>query len=142
MSLVGYVLIFTLVILITGIYFTVFGINSNFIKSAVLQNILKIHLLRFKFFIPLFSSVKQSIDKEYLIEKKLDIEDDIKKQSNQLKKNLRTLNYITLLQADVHIIKDPKRLEEINKLKEGVELQILKNTKILNKYKQLDISSI
>ena len=42
----------------------------------------------------------------------------------------------------MHIIKDPKRLEEINKLKEGIELQILRNTKILNKYKQLDINSI
>lgn len=142
MSLVAYFIIFTLLVFSIGAYFMFIELNSIAFNGDSSKKGLEISPSKTNFNTLLFSSSKCNEDKENTVRKKIEIQQEIEKQQKQLKRNLRTLNYITLLQADVHIIKDPKRLEEINKLKEGIELQILKNTKILNKYKQLDINSI
>ncbi|WP_278004829.1 hypothetical protein [Winogradskyella marincola] len=63
----------------------------------------------------------------------LETQNEMEKQRKQLKRNLRTLNYISLLLANDHMVKNPKRLEEICNLKEGIERQIIKNTSTLNK---------
>lgn len=63
----------------------------------------------------------------------LETQNEMVKQRKQLKRNLRTLNYISLLLANDHMVKNPKRLEEICNLKEGIERQIIKNTSTLNK---------
>ncbi len=63
----------------------------------------------------------------------LETQNEMEKERKQLKRNLRTLNYISLLLANDHMVKNPKRLEEICNLKEGIERQIIKNTSTLNK---------
>ena len=68
--------------------------------------------------------------------KTVDVDLEIKKQSRQLKRNLRTLNYIFLLEARPNMIKDQERLEEISNLKESLQRQIIRNTKLLNNYRQ------
>jgi|GEM_PF-5408188 len=142
MSLVTYFIIFTLLVFSIGAYFIFIELNPIAFNGDSSEKSLDSYHSKSNSNASLFSSSKYNGDKENMVRKKLEILQGIEKQQKQLKRNLRTLNYITLLRADVHIIKDPKRLEEINKLKEGVELQILRNTKILNKYKQLDINSI
>ncbi len=68
--------------------------------------------------------------------KPVDVNLEIKNKSRQLKRDLRTLNYITLLEARPKMIKDSERLEEISNLKEGLQRQIIKNTNLLNNYRQ------
>lgn len=142
MSLVTYFIIFTLLVFSIGAYFIFIELNPIAFYGDSSKKSLDNYHSKSNSNVSRFSSSKCNVGKENMVRKKLEIQQGIEKQQKQLKRNLRTLNYITLLKADVHIIKDQKRLEEINKLKEGVELQILRNTRILNKYKQLDINSI
>lgn len=67
----------------------------------------------------------------------LNIQAEVKKHNNILKRNLKTLNYLAVLQVNPSMINNPKRLEEIQNLKNGLERQIIKSTKLLNSYKEL-----
>ncbi len=141
MSVIIYVLIFAILVFSVGAYFMIMSPTPIAFNNDTSHNGLYAFNSKSNFNISVFSSSKCKEDKEYTINKELEIQQEIKKQRRQLKRNLRTLNYITLLQADAHMIKDPKRLEEISNLKEGIERQIVKNTRLLNNYRQLQITS-
>jgi hypothetical protein len=141
MSIIIYVLVFTISVFSVGAFFMIMSPSPIAFNNDASHNGLYAFNSKSNFNISVFSSSKCKEDKEYIINNDLDIQQEIKKQRRQLKRNLRTLNYITLLQADAQMIKDPKRLEEIGNLKEGIERQIVKNTKLLNNYRQLQIAS-
>ena len=141
MSLVTYFIIFTLLVFSIGAYFIYMELNPIAFNGDSSEKSLDIYNTKSNSNASLFSTSKCNEGKENMVRKKLEIQQGIEKQQKQLKRNLRTLNYITLLQADAHMIKDPKRLEEISNLKEGIERQIVKNTRLLNNYRKLQITS-
>ena len=82
-------------------------------------------------------SLKSNFKADYKTENttEVDIELQIKKQSRQLRRNLKTLNYISIIEARPHMIKNKQRLEEIKNLKDSLQREIIRNTKLLNDYR-------
>ena len=64
-------------------------------------------------------------------------EDDalkMRKLRRQLERNLRTLNYIIILESNYRQMQECKRIEEVVNLKENLQREIIRNTRLLNNY--------
>ncbi|WP_369995534.1 hypothetical protein [Winogradskyella sp.] len=126
-------------ILLFCVYFVAFGIGSVALNNASQPNIFQMVNAKDK--------LKGTLSKTSEIENKalninspkqfqvLDLNFEIKKQSHQLRRNLKTLDYISRLEANAGLDDNAERLEEIKNLKNGVQRQIIKNTSLLNKYR-------
>jgi len=60
-----------------------------------------------------------------------EVEYKLKKYNSQLSRNLKTLNYIFLLELDSDFIKDSKRSVDILNLKESLQREVIRNTKLI-----------
>ena len=60
-----------------------------------------------------------------------DVENQLKTYNKQLSRNLKTLNYIFLLELDSDFIKDSKRSKAILNLKESLQREVIRNTKLI-----------
>lgn len=81
------------------------------------------------------SAVNYNQSKQSNAETKLthsEIESKLKKYSRQLNRNLKTLQYIFLLELDSEFIKDSKRSLDILNLKESLQREVIRNTKQIN----------
>lgn len=138
-----YFILFFVTLLLLCLYLVKFG------TSGVLTNKNSLHTGA----ICALHNVNQCREASYLINKPeahaskleqpiqfdgIDVNFEIKKQSRQLKRNLKTLEYISQLETNFHLENNPKRLADIVNLKKSVQRQIVKNTNILNKYRQAD----
>ncbi|WP_370002213.1 hypothetical protein [Winogradskyella sp.] len=134
-----YFMISFVAILLFCVYFVAFGIGSVALNNASQPNIFQMVNAKDK--------LKGTLSKTSEIENKalninspkqfqvLDLNFEIKKQSHQLRRNLKTLDYISRLEANAGLDDNAERLEEIKNLKNGVQRQIIKNTSLLNKYR-------
>lgn len=126
-------------ILLFCVYFVAFGIGSVALNNAFQPNTFEMVNAKDK--------LKGTLSKTSEIENKalninspkqfqvLDLNFEIKKQSHQLRRNLKTLDYISRLEANAGLDDNAEQLEEIKNLKNGVQRQIIKNTSLLNKYR-------
>lgn len=132
MSLIIYSVILIVSVLLLIVYCSIKSENLVVSNANSSENGLDMLRPRLNFSLCcLFNNNKMREKKATLQE--LETQNEMEKQRKQLKRNLRTLNYISLLLANDHMVKNPKRLEEICNLKEGIERQIIKNTSTLNK---------
>lgn len=134
-----YFMISFVAILLFCVYFVAFGIGSVALNNAFQPNTFEMVNAKDK--------LKGTLSKTSEIENKalninspkqfqvLDLNFEIKKQSHQLRRNLKTLDYISRLEANAGLDDNAEQLEEIKNLKNGVQRQIIKNTSLLNKYR-------
>jgi len=139
MTSTTYFLLFVILLFSLNVYFFVmsykipipeFDTVENTELKTQESNFFADHLLSFKGKIKNFIKRKDKLDSA-AIETNI----QIKKQRSQLKRNLKTLNYITSLEANYCAVKDSKRLKDVINLKESLEREVIRNTKLLNHYK-------
>lgn len=82
-----------------------------------------------------FNNSKTKVKANSVQEDSEDIDSERKKQSQKLKRDLKTLNYIFILESRPSMINDPKQLDDIRNLKENLQRQIIKTTQKLNNYR-------
>lgn len=63
------------------------------------------------------------------------LQTELKKQSNQLRRNLKTLNYLFILELNSNTEKDSKRLLDIQNLKRSLQREVIRNTRQINLFK-------
>lgn len=77
-----------------------------------------------------YSSVSNKNDQRY------DKEHEFRIAKNKLGKNLKTLNYLYVLEFNSKSLLCPERMEEIRELKENLQQEVIRNANLLSTYKR------
>ena len=66
-----------------------------------------------------------------------DIDKELHKCRRQLRRNLMTLNYLTVLESNPEVLQDPKPISDVINLKKRLQCEVLRNTRLVKHYSSL-----